>query len=178
MPPGPTSAATQARASDTAARLSHDEQRLEGLRSQARNRGGVGLPDSGLASAGQCAAVGRLARAILDQLTALEAVGYTSTSDLGVADLLQGRQRDRDSLRSAPCALRAAGAVLAALTGQVQRNLFDLRQLRRPYGRRAGGRGRATAARGARGRRRRAWPTPTPSSARPYCVRNRGSELV
>ncbi len=123
-------AATQARAADTAARLAADSSRLEQMRADAGHvsawayRTGLAGEISALLSAGS-------PRAMLDQLTALEALGYNARIRItGLGDLLDGLKRDQDSLAQLRATQEQQAHTLADLTEQVRRDLAGLRQLR------------------------------------------------
>jgi peptidoglycan DL-endopeptidase CwlO len=123
-------AATQARAADTAARLAADSTRLEQMRAEAGHvaawayRTGLAAETSALLSAGS-------PRAMLDQLTALETLGYNARIRItGLGDVLDGLKRDQDSLVQLRATQEQQARTLADLTEQVRRDLGGLRQLR------------------------------------------------
>ena len=123
-------AATQARATDTAARLARDTARWEEVRDRAgaiaawSYRTGPASQVSAMLAAGSPGAV-------VDQLTALEALGLQARGQLsGLADLLASLRRERASLNALIQERYEQETALAELTAQVERDLADLRRLR------------------------------------------------
>jgi cell wall-associated NlpC family hydrolase len=123
-------AATQARASDTAARLARDTTRMEDLRDRAgaiaasAYRTGPASQVSALLAAGSPGA-------IVDQLTALEGLGLQARGRLsGMADLLTSLRRQRDDLSALSQRQYEQATKLAELTAQVERDLGELRRMR------------------------------------------------
>jgi peptidoglycan DL-endopeptidase CwlO len=123
-------AATRARASDTAARLARDTARLEELRDRAgaiaawAYRTGPASQVSAVLSAGSPGA-------IIDQLTALEALGLQARGQLsGLGELLTSLRRERAALAALVQQQQRQATELAELTARVERDLADLRRQR------------------------------------------------
>ena len=123
-------AATRARGSNTVTRIAHDTVRLDELRDRAgaiaawAYRTGPASQASAVLAAGSPAAV-------IDQLTALEALGLQARGQLsGLADLLTSLRRERAGLAALMQQQQDQASTLAGLTGQIERDLADLRRLR------------------------------------------------
>jgi peptidoglycan DL-endopeptidase CwlO len=122
--------ATQARAAETATRLEGDSSRLDQMRAEAGQvaawayRTGLAAEASALLSAGS-------PRAMIDQLTALEALGINARLRIsGLGDLLDGLRRDQDNLAQLLATQKQQASSLADLTAKVKQDLAGLRQLR------------------------------------------------
>jgi peptidoglycan DL-endopeptidase CwlO len=122
--------ATQTRASDTALRIARDTARLEELRDRAgaiaawAYRTGPASQVSAMLAAGSPGA-------IVDQLTTIEAIGLQTRGQLsGLADLLESLRRERAALSALIQEQQQQLTAVAELTGQVERDVADLRRLR------------------------------------------------
>ncbi len=123
-------AATQARAFDTAERLARDTGRLEDLRVRAGAIAALAYRTGPASQASAMLAAGSPG-ALIDQLTALEALGLQTRGQLsGLAELLASLRRERAALATLTAEQQEHATALADLTGQVERDLADLSRLR------------------------------------------------